>query len=190
MRQGESRQPLLDYNLENVGFYRLRVLQPLRLKRWDYCGLTTPTHYFSFTLADLGYAGQVFAYWVSTWALALATPAPPSRTRSSSTVASTSWVRSASTTARPISCSPGVGSARTGGCGDGRGRANSALPEEDWSAHLADPAVAVLCLCAGGLISGLFAAIMEAGSGGDEPLEEAERLAARDGPYRRLGPGG
>ncbi|MFZ5917984.1 MAG: DUF2804 domain-containing protein [Chloroflexota bacterium] len=61
---GWARQPLLDCNLENVGFYRLRFLQPLRLKRWDYYGLTTPSHYFSFTLADLGYAGQVFAYVV------------------------------------------------------------------------------------------------------------------------------
>ncbi len=61
---GWSRQPLLDANLENVGFYRIRPLQPLRVKRWDYYGLTTPTHYFSFTLADLGYAGQVFAYVV------------------------------------------------------------------------------------------------------------------------------
>ncbi len=61
---GWARQPLLDCNLEKVGFYRLRFLQPLRLKRWDYYGLTTPTHYFSFTLADLGYAGQVFAYVV------------------------------------------------------------------------------------------------------------------------------
>jgi len=61
---GWSRQPLLDCNLEKAGFYRLRALQPLRLKRWDYYGLTTPTHYFSFTLADLGYAGQVFAYGV------------------------------------------------------------------------------------------------------------------------------
>ncbi|MCJ7706578.1 MAG: DUF2804 domain-containing protein, partial [Anaerolineales bacterium] len=43
-------------------FYRLRALQRFRIKRWDYYGLTTPTHYFSATLADLGYAGQVFAY--------------------------------------------------------------------------------------------------------------------------------
>jgi hypothetical protein len=61
---GWSRQPLLDANLENASFYRLRALQPLRIKRWDYYGLTTPTHYFSFTLAHLGYAGQVFAYVV------------------------------------------------------------------------------------------------------------------------------
>lgn len=61
---GWSRGPLLDCNLEQAGFYRLRPLQRLRIKRWDYYGLTTPTHFFSFTLADLGYAGQVFAYVV------------------------------------------------------------------------------------------------------------------------------
>jgi hypothetical protein len=64
VQAGWARHPLLDCNLENAGFYRLRFLQPLRLKRWDYYGLTTPTHFFSFTLADLGYAGQVFAYVV------------------------------------------------------------------------------------------------------------------------------
>jgi hypothetical protein len=59
---GWARQPVLDCNLENVRFYRLRALQRFRVKRWDYYGLTTPTHYISATLADLGYAGQVFAY--------------------------------------------------------------------------------------------------------------------------------
>lgn len=61
---GWARGPLLDCNLEAVRFYRLRALQRFRIKRWDYYGLTTPTHYFSITLADLGYAGQVFAYLV------------------------------------------------------------------------------------------------------------------------------
>lgn len=61
---GWARQPLLDCNLEAARFYALRPLQRFRIKRWDYYGLTTPTHYFSFTLADLGYAGQVFAYVV------------------------------------------------------------------------------------------------------------------------------
>jgi len=61
---GWARQPLLDCNLENARFYRLRPLQRFRIKRWDYYGVTTPTHYYSFTLADLGYAGQVFAYVV------------------------------------------------------------------------------------------------------------------------------
>lgn len=59
---GWSRQPLLDSNLEQARFYRLRALQRLRIKRWDYYAVTTPTHFVSATLADLGYAGQVFAY--------------------------------------------------------------------------------------------------------------------------------
>jgi hypothetical protein len=61
---GWSRQPLLDCNLENARFYALRPLQRFRIKRWDYYGLTTPNHFFSATLADLGYAGQVFIYLI------------------------------------------------------------------------------------------------------------------------------
>jgi hypothetical protein len=61
---GWARQPILDCNLEQANFYRWKALQRFRIKRWDYYGITTPTHFFSFTLADLGYAGQVFAYVV------------------------------------------------------------------------------------------------------------------------------
>ncbi len=61
---GWSRQPLLDCNLENARFYALRLLQRFRIKRWDYYGFTTPDHFFSATLADLGYAGQVFIYLI------------------------------------------------------------------------------------------------------------------------------
>ncbi len=61
---GWSRQPLLDCNLENARFYALRFLQRFRIKRWDYYGVTTPAHFFSATLADLGYAGQVFIYLI------------------------------------------------------------------------------------------------------------------------------
>ncbi len=63
---GWATQPLLDCNLEAVRFYPrlLRPLQRFRVKRWDYYGLTTDTHFYSFTLADVGYVGQVFAYVV------------------------------------------------------------------------------------------------------------------------------
>jgi len=61
---GWSRQPLLDCNLENARFYSMRSLQRLRIKRWDYYGVTTPDRFFSATLADLGYAGQVFIYMI------------------------------------------------------------------------------------------------------------------------------
>jgi hypothetical protein len=62
---GWSRQPLLDCNLEQAHFYALRFLQRFRLKRWDYYGFTTPDHFFSATLADLGYAGQAFIYLIN-----------------------------------------------------------------------------------------------------------------------------
>ena len=60
---GWARQPLLDCNLENARFYdRFRFWQRFRLKSWDYYAVTTPTHFFSFTIGDVGYLGQVFAY--------------------------------------------------------------------------------------------------------------------------------
>jgi hypothetical protein len=61
---GWARQPLLDCNLEDARFYRFRPLQAMRLKRWDYYGVTTPEFFVSATLAHLGYAGLVFAYAV------------------------------------------------------------------------------------------------------------------------------
>lgn len=59
---GWSRQPLLDCNLENVQFYRWRSLQRFQLKRWDYYAVFTPRRFFSATIADLGYAGNIFVY--------------------------------------------------------------------------------------------------------------------------------
>ncbi len=63
---GWARAPLLDCNLEQAAFYALplRFLQRFRIKRWDYYGVTTPERFFSATVADLGYAGQVFVYTV------------------------------------------------------------------------------------------------------------------------------
>jgi hypothetical protein len=59
---GWARQPLLDCNLENARFYALRPLQRLRMKRWDYYAVFTPQRFFSATIADLGYAGNIFVY--------------------------------------------------------------------------------------------------------------------------------
>jgi hypothetical protein len=59
---GWSRQPLLDCNLENARFYALRPLQRFRIKRWDYYAVFTPRRFFSATIADLGYAGNLFVY--------------------------------------------------------------------------------------------------------------------------------
>ena len=59
---GWARQPYLDCNLENARSVPLRPLQALRVKRWDYYAVATPAHFFSVTLAHLGYVGSVFGY--------------------------------------------------------------------------------------------------------------------------------
>jgi hypothetical protein len=61
---GWARYPLLECNLEKVAFYPpfLRRLQFARVKVWDYYAIFTPTRFFSATIANLGYAGNVFVY--------------------------------------------------------------------------------------------------------------------------------
>jgi hypothetical protein len=59
---GWSPQPLLDCNLENARFYTFRPFQRFRIKRWDYYAVFTPQRFFSATIADLGYAGNIFVY--------------------------------------------------------------------------------------------------------------------------------
>lgn len=61
---GWSRRPLLDGNLENARFYPLGLFQRFRVKRWDYYALFTPRRFFSATVADLGYAANIFAYTI------------------------------------------------------------------------------------------------------------------------------
>ncbi len=64
LQVGWSRQPLLDCNLENARFYPffIRPFQRFRIKRWDYYAIFTPRRFFSATIADLGYAGNIFVY--------------------------------------------------------------------------------------------------------------------------------
>lgn len=59
---GWARQPLLDCNLESARFYAIRPLQRFRIKRWDYYAVFSPRRFFSATIADLGYAGNLFVY--------------------------------------------------------------------------------------------------------------------------------
>lgn len=53
---GWSRKPLLDCNLENARFPGFRI------KRWDYYAVFSSNRFFSATVADLGYAGNIFVY--------------------------------------------------------------------------------------------------------------------------------
>ena len=59
---GWARQPLLDCNLESARFYAFTPLQHFRIKRWDYYAVFSPQRFFSATIADLGYAGNLFVY--------------------------------------------------------------------------------------------------------------------------------
>jgi len=59
---GWSPQPLLDCNLEAARFYTLRPFQHFRIKRWDYYAVFSPQRFFSATIADLGYAANIFVY--------------------------------------------------------------------------------------------------------------------------------
>jgi hypothetical protein len=59
---GWSPQPLLDCNLESAHFYSFKLFQRIRIKRWDYYAVFTPSKFFSATIADLGYAGNIFVY--------------------------------------------------------------------------------------------------------------------------------
>lgn len=59
---GWSRRPLLDCNLEQARFYPFGLLQRFRKKRWDYYAVFTPRRFFSATIADLGYAANIFVY--------------------------------------------------------------------------------------------------------------------------------
>lgn len=61
---GWVRHPILACNLQDTAFYPwlLQPLQFARIKRLDYYALFTPNRFFSVTIADLGYAGNVFVY--------------------------------------------------------------------------------------------------------------------------------
>jgi hypothetical protein len=62
--RGYSRFPVLEYNPENIRVYPISFLNRLRLKEWDYYGLTTQDFYFSATVANIGYAGLAFVYFI------------------------------------------------------------------------------------------------------------------------------
>ena len=61
---GWARQPLLDCNLKSAQFYKFKILQKYRIKRWDYYAIFSPRKFFSATIADLGYAGNIFVYFM------------------------------------------------------------------------------------------------------------------------------
>ena len=61
---GWAPYPVLDCNLEDCHFYRFTPWQKMRIKVWDYYAVTTPDHFFSFTISNIGYLGMIFAYGI------------------------------------------------------------------------------------------------------------------------------
>jgi len=64
IQQGYARQLILEYNPENLSVGPFGIFNRLRLKEWDYYGITTKDFFFSATVANIGYAGNVFVYWI------------------------------------------------------------------------------------------------------------------------------
>ena len=63
-QRGYAKRPVLTYNPENVGVTRVPLLKRLRLKEWDYYGVTTADCFFSATVSHVGYIGLVFVYYI------------------------------------------------------------------------------------------------------------------------------
>jgi len=61
---GWAITPQQTYNPEAVSLYPLKALNRLRLKEWDYYGLTTPEYFLALCVSNIGYAGLAFAYYI------------------------------------------------------------------------------------------------------------------------------
>ncbi|MCC6156674.1 MAG: DUF2804 domain-containing protein [Deltaproteobacteria bacterium] len=61
---GYARRALLDYNPDHLRVLPGRALTRLRLKEWDYYGVTTDDFFFSAAVSHAGYAGVIFAYLI------------------------------------------------------------------------------------------------------------------------------
>ncbi len=68
-RRGFARRPLMHYNPACVGLTPLAPLNRLRLKEWDYYGITAPDWFFGVAVSHAGLAGVVFVYFVDFTAL-------------------------------------------------------------------------------------------------------------------------
>ena len=60
--KGYARRPLLHYNPQNISIGPFGWFNFLRLKEWDYYGVTGPDYFFAAAVSTIGYAGVIFAY--------------------------------------------------------------------------------------------------------------------------------
>ncbi|MCX8123990.1 MAG: DUF2804 domain-containing protein [Spirochaetes bacterium] len=64
IEKGYSTSLVRRYNPENVSVYTIPFLNKLRIKEWDYYGITTKDYFVSATISHIGYAGLVFVYYI------------------------------------------------------------------------------------------------------------------------------
>ncbi len=64
VQKGYATSCVLEYNPESIRLTPFRWFDRLRLKEWDYYGTTTKNFFFSACVANIGYMGLVFAYFV------------------------------------------------------------------------------------------------------------------------------
>jgi hypothetical protein len=60
--KGFARRPVLHYNPQNISIGPFGWFNFLRLKEWDYYGVTGPDFFFAAAVSTIGYAGVIFAY--------------------------------------------------------------------------------------------------------------------------------
>lgn len=63
-RRGFARRPVIAYNPARVGLSALPGVNRLRLKEWDYYGLTSPTWFCGMAVSHGGLAGVAFVYFI------------------------------------------------------------------------------------------------------------------------------
>ncbi len=61
---GYAKKPVFEYNPENIRLFPFKSLNRIRLKEWDYYAVTAKDFFFSATVANIGYAGNVFVYFI------------------------------------------------------------------------------------------------------------------------------
>ncbi len=63
-QRGFAKRPLLDYDPRRIGPTAFAPVNRLRLKEWDYYAVTAQDWFFSATVADVGYLGMAFIYFI------------------------------------------------------------------------------------------------------------------------------
>ena len=64
IEKGYATALVRQYNPETISLYPLPFLNKMRIKEWDYYGITTQDYFVSATLSNIGYAGLLFIYYI------------------------------------------------------------------------------------------------------------------------------